>query len=295
MSTNQVVWQLGGEENNFNIYDVSGVSLLQFQNKGKQSIFPWWQQHKFQYLGDNIVSLFDNNNKVTVEAREAGARCIVLVINEQTMEAFELFSYSIGDTSIIYGGTDVLPSGRILASSIVDWVYPTIEDAQYHTNIWEIDPTTLTPSWRVGFRGVNPASPEDTTSPYPHYIRASDNADSTVPTGWNIYTVDRVYSSPIVADVCTVLSNDGLKLMFTPYNTIKTQADAVGMATLSLSDKIISVKEFLFQKGWLRRPQSVDFPSGFDLSWTSQVKLTVSNEWGQERIVNLSSVLPCKK
>jgi hypothetical protein len=296
MRSNQVIWQLGGVDSSFTIIDANGNPYSETK-KSELSSYPWGSQHMFKSLGDGFFSLFDNN-VVSSHAQlirpqkqwGSSSRCVVLFVDENQMIAWEVFSYALGDNSLNYGGTEVLPTGNILTNSYVDWVYPMNEDHQYHVNLWEISPESNEPIWRIGFKGINPADASDLTNPYPHYFRDSSNPDATITMGWNIYNVDRVYPSVSAKNICIARREDRTFLSFAPYNTIRTQADAPGVATVSANGKIISMLEFKFQKGWLKRTEEIEVP----LPRSNGIVLAINNQWDESlRVVIDESVPDC--
>jgi len=297
MRTNQIEWFLGGSGSSFTIYDINGNPYPSRVDKSDFVHLPWGHQHKFQTLGNNYFSLFDNNvgndHKVrTMKPWGSSSRNVILYVDEETMQAWEIYSYIIGDDAMSYGCTEVLPSGNILTNSYVDWVYPTVEDQQYHVNIWEISRETNEPVWRIGFKGLNPVTPQDVSSPYPHYFSDPMNPDSAAPTGWNIYNVDRVYQTVSLINICVGNSNGKTVIQFAPFNTIKTQADAPGVVYVSQNGNIIGKGNFYFQRSWLARPEQVVVDA--NLHSYEGVSITVNNQWNNPRTVYLDdSVAKC--
>jgi len=292
MRTNQVLWTLGGENSDFIIYNVGGNAYPSPMEKGLPSFtLPWGHQHKFQYLGQGYFSLFDNNDLAPERYMQkpwgTSSRCVILLVNEDTKEAWEVFSYLLGDSSKIYGGTDILPSGNILTSSIVEWVYPMNEDHQYHVNIWEISMNLQVPVWRVGFKGLNWKDPTDLQSPYSHLVYDPKNQDTLVPTGWNIYNVDRVYPTVLIDGLCLGQNREAgsFYIEFIPYNTIRTQSDAPGVAFLSFNGNMVAQKNFLFHKSWLSRTETIVVPD--ELLGYTQILLTVNNQWNDALTITI--------
>jgi len=294
MRTNEVVWHLGGEQNHFTIYNADGNPYPEKNLHDGSYVLPWARQHKFQLLGNGFFALFDNNNLPEGMTKPWGksSRCVILFVDERTMEAWEVFSYITGDTSETYGGVDILPTGNVLTSTNVDWVFPTNADHQYHTNIWEIDFKNKIPLWRVGFVGVNVNAPEDTTTAYPHLFHDAKNPDWSVPVGWNIYNVERVYPTISVDSMCFGTNEQSAFLEFVPYNTIRTQGDAPGIAVINLGDKIVSNKNFLFQKSWLPRKETMTF--GISVLSEQGLILTLNNQWNNAISVPLVDIPRCE-
>jgi len=293
MQSNQVLWSLGGFNSNFTIYNTNGIPYPKVVNKNDYSSIPWGHQHKFQPLGDGYFSLFDNNigndhTAFTVKPWGTSSRVLILLVNEQTMEAWEIFSYPVGDNSMSYGCAEILPSGNILSNSYVDWVYPADEDHQYHVNMWEISPITSEPVWRIAFKGLNYNDPEDFVTPYRHVMDDPINPSAASPLGWNIYNVVRVYPTVLIKDVCIGWKDRTMYVQFTPFNTIRTQSDAPGTAVLSLNGEVLSKIDFYFHRAWLIRPQQIFAPNP-DASSPQEIILSVSNQWNDVQTVALSS------
>jgi len=297
MRTNEVLWHLGGDHNSFSIYDSEG-NLYPNRGGNVPYVLPWGHQHKFQFLGNGFFSLFDNNELPHGMSKPWGtsSRNVVLFVDEEKMEAREVFAYVIGDTAETYGSTEILPSGNILSNSYVNWVFPQNDDHQYHVNIWEISTETKQPVWRLGFKGLNFAKPNDTTTPYPHLFKDPKNEDSLVPIGWSIYNVDRVYPTVSLSGVCLSDEGDGKSFVkFNPFNTIRTQADAPGTAHILLDGKEITKQTFMFQKSWLPRTEQVEFDSNLlpcHLLSEQGLALKVNNQWGNAIIIDLDTTTP---
>jgi len=296
MRTNQKVWALGGRDSNFTIYGINGQPYDTKLHKYAPERYPWNHQHKFQYLGDGFFSLFDNNVGTGHDQVEKpwgkSSRLVVLHVNEETMQAREVFSHPTGDSAMSYGGTDPLPSGNVLATSYVDWVHPADPDHRYHCNVWEVNMETHEVEWRLGFRGLNPLEPVNLQSPYPHYFYDPTNPDGHVPTGWNIYTADRAYPTVFARRLC--LARGGAALRFSPFNTVRTQSDHPGAAALFAagSDSPAAQKAFLYQRGWLDRPEEIEVPPPLR---GGPARLTLNNRWGNawEEKVDLAALPAC--
>jgi len=302
MNTNEVEWVLGGRHNTFTIFDAQGNKV----EKLTKHDLPWNHQHKFQHLDDQYVSCFDNNVNTSHWFIESpwgkDSRMLLMYIDQDTQTAYEVFSYPTGDRARSYGGTDILPSGNLLGSSYVDWVFPTNPDYQYHQNIWEVTAKGDI-AWRVGFKGLNIVNPSDTKNPYPHYFIAKQAPDAPpdlnidiMPVGWNIYTVERAYPKPVVSQPCAYKMDDNVVLLFNPFNTVRTQEDKKGTAILTPTGKsdILAKKEFMFHKSWLPRPTAMLMPE--DAKAESSLTLIVANSWNEFAVVelgDLSSVPDC--
>jgi hypothetical protein len=244
---------------------------------------PWNHQHKFQHWDDQYFSLFDNNvgegHEFVNKPWGLSSRMVVLYVDQATLTAWEVFSYPVGDRGRSYGGTDATPSGNLLGSCYVDWVFPSDEDHQYHENIWEVNPKGEL-AMRIGFKGLNLVQPDDTTNPHPHYVRNVHDAKADLMSvGWNIYTAERTYPRPVVNQPCQFRSDDGgLAISFIPFNTIKSQEDYPGGAYLSVtnSGEYFTSQNFYFQKAFLPRPMSLAIPPENE---NQPITLTVVNHW----------------
>jgi len=317
-ATKTVEWNLGGHMNAFKIFDIDG-NPVEIRMNNKDTTQPWNHQHRFQHIDDNYFTLFDNNigaNHAFIEKPWGqDSRMLVLFVDQEKREAYEVFSWPTGDRARSYGGTDILPSGNLLGSSYVDWVFPAMEDYQYHQNIWEVDPKGEV-VWRVGFKGHNIVKPEDMTNPYPHYFKAKqDPAEiaagkvlDIMPVGWNIYNVERIYRTPVVTKPCKYVAGDQDVLVFTPFNSIRTQMDTKGKALLTVegSSEILAQEDFMFHKAWLPRPVALLVPQsakggppttgyGFysassESTGAQKMTLIITNHWAEFTIVQLGII-----
>jgi len=278
MNTNEVEWVLGGRHNTFTIFDAQGNKV----EKLTKHDLPWNHQHKFQHLDDQYVSCFDNNVNTSHWFIESpwgkDSRMLLMYIDQDTQTAYEVFSYPTGDRARSYGGTDILPSGNLLGSSYVDWVFPTNPDYQYHQNIWEVSPNKEL-VWRVAFKGLNIVNPTDTTNPYPHFFRVLNNPNADImPVGWNIYNAERMYPRPVISKPCQVATAEGIAILFMPFNTIRSQEDYPGAAYLSRTGTkdYLGQAQFMFHKSWLPRPMVLRVPAGEE---NSPLTITIVNHW----------------
>jgi len=171
-------------------------------------------------------------------------------------------------------------------------VHPADPDHRYHCNVWEVNMETHEVEWRLGFRGLNPLEPVNLQSPYPHYFYDPTNPDGHVPTGWNIYTADRAYPTVFARRLC--LARGGAALRFSPFNTVRTQSDHPGAAALFAagSDSPAAQKAFLYQRGWLDRPEEIEVPLPLQ---GGPARLTLNNRWGNawEEEVDLAALPAC--
>uniref|UniRef100_A0A7S3XXJ8 Uncharacterized protein n=1 Tax=Heterosigma akashiwo TaxID=2829 RepID=A0A7S3XXJ8_HETAK len=282
MRTNQVIETIGGLDSDFTITDITG----EVSTEGG-----WSHQHKFQHLDDKYASLFDNhvnNEKSFIEDSNSHMR--VLKIDSEAKTVSEVFAFDTGDKSRIYGGADVLPSGNVLGNSYPMVVEPAVEDRQYHVNVWEVNMATNEADWRLAFKGRNPVDPANLRDPYPHYFYDPENPDGRVPTGWNIYTADRAYPTVFALNLCS--ANGGRSLRFSPFNTVRTQEDAPGVAAVVLGGgEPVAQKAFLYQKAWLNRPEEIDVPAGAGATFTFWMNNQWDNQWAQE--VNMAALETC--
>ena len=112
--------------------------------------------------------------------------------------------------------------------------------------------------------------------------------DSLVPTGWNIYNVERVYPTVLIDGLCFwqnyVMGTSYIQ--FIPFNTIRTQSDAPGVAVLSLNGQIGAQKKFLYHRSWLSRTETLSIPD--ELIEHSQFLLTVNNQWNDALSVTIT-------
>jgi hypothetical protein len=274
--TNEIVYQIGGDNSDFTFYDKQG-NLLPDQT--------WDHQHKFQFLDDQFVSLFDNHvNLEKAFIDNKNSRMVVLKVNEQSKFAQEVFAFDTGDKSRIYGGADILPSGNVLGNSYPMVVEPAIEDRQYHANIWEVNPSGEIVS-RIAFKGFNPSEPSDVTTPYFHSVAPTEEP----PIGWMIYNVERFYSAPTFPKPCVFQVEGQSYMQVLPFNSIRSQGNAPGMLYLVDTElsSVASKQPFEFHGSWLPKPVSIAVPETLA---DKEVTLIVSNQWGDNRVVNLGKI-----
>jgi len=72
---------------------------------------------------------------------------------------------------------------------------------------------------------------------------------------------------------------------FIPYNTIRTQSDAPGVAFLSFNGNMVAQKNFLFHKSWLSRTETIVVPD--ELLGYTQILLTVNNQWNDALTITI--------
>jgi len=244
-ATQTVEWTMGGPNSMFTVKDFNGQIYPPQQGAWNG---PWSFQHKFQHLSDNYFSLFDNHVDSTMQFIDGKtSRMVVLRVNIPESYVEEVFSFDTGDQAVIYGGTDVLPSGNILGSSYPDIVYPAVEDFSYHQNIWEVSQEGNI-VWRAALKGKNPRNRIDSSSPYSHRLQL----EKEPPVGWVVYNVERFYEKPTISIPC----KDDNFIRFQPFNTIRTVEELDGLAVLSdeTDASRISEANFQFQKSWVEQP-----------------------------------------
>jgi len=276
MRTNQVIETIGGLDSDFTITDITG----EVSTEGG-----WSHQHKFQHLDDKYASLFDNhvnNEKSFIEDSNSHMR--VLKIDSEAKTVSEVFAFDTGDKSRIYGGADVLPSGNVLGNSYPMVVEPAVEDRQYHVNVWEVTPAGELAA-RFGFKGRNPASPEDAASAFFHSVAP----DEEPPIGWMVYNVERLYPAPTLARPCAFEYNGERFLQLLPFNTVRTQGKAPGTVYLvhGETQALLTKQPFAFHGSWLPQPVSVAVPAEADDG--VPLTLVLTNQWGDNRVVELGT------
>jgi len=270
------------------------------QRKGWGWTGPWFRQHAGQHLSDALFSLFDNHvtdDKVHFEPDEYGheegnSALVVFHYDRATGVATEQYRFDTGDRAKIYGSASVLPSGNVLGNSYPDYVHPADADRQYHVNLWEADARGEL-AWRAGFKGRNPFDPENFQDPYMHSVSDDDEP----PVGWIMYNTERVYEAPVVNRPCLAAATEEgggatTYLELLPFNTVRTQSDMPGEATLtSASGEVLGSAAFAFQKSWLPRPVRIALAGG--ASDAEGATLAVENSWGDRREVPLSDLEEC--
>jgi len=279
IDTLQTEWVLGGPGSDFMITGIDGKEYDPKEMSGEDS-GAWRHQHKFQHLDDSHFSLFDNH---VLEDRSfvdgESSRMVILKVDQESKTAQEVFAFETGDQAVVYGGADVLPSGNVLGSSYPDFVYPEIPDRSYHQNIWEVTPGGEI-AWRASFKGPNPKNVNDQTSPFSHRISACDEP----PIGWVIFNVERFYEQPLISTPCRQEGN----ILFKPYNTIRTQSDQAGVASLldPSSSEVVSEVQFSFQKSWLQQNVEISVPKE---QHDKELSLKIVNEWKDTATISIGS------
>mmetsp|Transcript_14486 Transcript_14486/g.21313 ORF Transcript_14486/g.21313 Transcript_14486/m.21313 type:complete len:633 (-) Transcript_14486:211-2109(-) len=296
-TTSKVVWTLGGKASGFSVYDADG----NFYDTGKKmrnsfrpdaidknDLFGSWQhQHRFQHFDDRYYGLFDNN--MCSQNRfcdHRSSRFVILGVDENRRIASEVFSYETGDQAVIYGSSDLLPSGNVAGNSYPVTVFPAVPDRQYHVNFQEVTPDGQL-VWRVGIKGWNPWNPTDVQRPYSH----QSNPSQEPPSGWLTYDVERFYAAPVLTKPCQTTRADGTHVIRTlPHNTVRTQEDMPGVAYLfdSIEKHLISKTFFDFQKSWVPRILEVEVPNEH---LNSKLALLVMNSWQDSTPVEIGSLM----
>jgi len=272
-TTSEKVWTMGGRYGDITIMDIDGNSY----EPGAREI-SWSHQHKFQHLDDKFYSLFDNH--VALDhgfLNDGNSRMVLVYFDEKENLAREIFAHDTGDKARIYGASELLPTGNIMGNSYPWVVHPAVPDRQYHVNVWEVT-SDGDIAWRVGVKGLNPWSPDDVTSPYPHSI----DPEEEPPVGWMVYNAERFYEKPVIAQPCAT----GSSVRIRPFNTIKTSEDMPGIAYVYAADDnlLLAKADFKFHKSWI--PRNVDIPLPVEQA-DKELSIVVVNNWKDSNVFKI--------
>lgn len=127
VATGDVVYTIGGEYGDFEIFDADG-------RKWKKGTSLWVGQHNAEYFGDDEFCLFDNQEASASSTLNA-SRLLCLRLDEAEGTATVTFEKVLDSYTPHFGDNDRLPSGNQLG---VSWPKTFSTDDQYDVRAIEV-------------------------------------------------------------------------------------------------------------------------------------------------------------
>ena len=269
--SSSTVWQCGGDGGDFEIADLT-TGVVYAPGGGQ----PWAGQHNLEYYGNGDFYLFDNNFNATSGEYLGDASLLKVHVDEGTRKAQVTWRYGLGHESAIFGDADRLPTGNVLAT---EWprVYPSDVAAQYDARVFEV-----TPESDVAFevKVVGKACEDDAC--------ADRSTDGQAPSGWAMYSAERVYFKPLVYDVSCSPSSGArpARLAFTTNAAIKLSRTTSGSFAVRAASSAGDIAQgaVVWRPHWL--PTTVNVTLALESA--REVTLTVTDEWDLTREVTAS-------
>ena len=284
-------WRLGGLYGTWPIKSLDGATTY------PPSETVWANQHNPEYISETEICMFD----CTGLGNES--RLLIVDVNESAAEARLSWEYRLGVLSSVFGDCDPLPSGNLLASS---WpaVISVEAEFQYDVRMFETTRTAgATRGSEVAWEAfiVGERCADDSPNKGSEGCVRSDGA---VPKGWSMYSVERFYEAPLVANVtcdvrrATTTSSDDddgdddddawtTTLYFTAWNVFKQQGLHTGTFKVfdhsengADGDSVAVRGNFGFVAHWRPSVIEVDLSSVAAATGAFTGLLAVENEWG---------------
>lgn len=270
LKTGELEWIAGGENGTLSIIDEDGA------------LWPpghtlWWGQHNVEYVGKGEYLLFDDQSSVnwagTAETQIGEeSRLLNIRIDEKKQTAKIVWSYPVGAWTPIYGDNDRMPNGNYLGAMWVGGFHcADIHDKgscrpfAYDSKIMEVVKDTKKVAWRATIYGNSS-------------VKVSNKW-----AGWNIYSAERIYKTPLVYNVKCWHKNSKFHVSFTTQNSIKHTNEAHGKYTILDTDgNYIYEGPMSFKPYWEQTSISAEIPG----LATCTGRVRVTNEWGQTQRVD---------
>lgn len=272
-ATSSVEWVLGGKMGDFDIVDEAGIRY-------KRNTVYFHRQHNAEYIGDDTFIMFDNGVNIT-SSPVYPSRLLMLQVNQSTQTANVVWEWSTNAHSRIFGDADRLPSGGVLACYWPDVVIPNSkwDRERYEAIAIEVDDSRDV-AWWMGVRSHSESwIGTDGSS---HYARHNGEA----PTGWAMYSVERMYPSPLITDLSydAVTQTISMHIYNTHKENFHTQATlevTCGAASMSVTTD--------FEPFW--RPARVEKSIAAVVVEDRDMEdcvLVLTNTWSQSATVSFS-------
>merc|ERR1711998_484827 len=243
-----VMWIVGSDNGTMDIVDFDGTVYTPrteaYNRRWGGAAAPWAGQHNLEYFGENEYMMFDNAFEVTgsEDWNTDGAgfigdsRMLVVKVDETANTATLDWEYKMGYNTSIYGDADRLPTGNILGCG-----WPSkgrIKEKTFDAEIVEVTRETNEVAWRAEIWG-NGRRKVETYSPY----------------GWIMYSVERIYTSPIIsggASCTSGTSSSTNTVSMVVYNNFKLSSTYAGYYSIieTSSGEEITSGSFDFTAHW---------------------------------------------
>ena len=187
----KTMWTLGGDKGDFGLFGIDGT----FYKSGHSY---WRGQHNAQYGGDAEYWMFDNN----YEHETQGSRLLIVSSDTETYNASVVFEYETGTYAGEYGDCDRMPTGNVLGC----WwqSYERTPDRDYDAKVVELDRDSQEAAFEMTIYGADVCHGDDDTT-------------CTVESSWQMYSVERFYTKPLLYNVTCDRASSSLS--FTSFDT----------------------------------------------------------------------------
>ncbi|KAH8068139.1 voltage-gated potassium channel [Aureococcus anophagefferens] len=170
VATGDVVYTIGGEYGDFEIFDAAG-------RKWKKGTSLWVGQHNAEYFGDDEFCLFDNQEASASSTLNA-SRLLCLRLDEAEGTATVTFEKVLDSYTPHFGDNDRLPSGNQLG---VSWPKTFSTDDQYDVRAIEVVRSSAA-SGAARFDAVNNFK-QNNVAPATYAVSAAAGTDKPYATG----------------------------------------------------------------------------------------------------------------
>lgn len=265
LQTGDLEWIAGGENGTLSIIDEEGV------------LWPpghtfWRGQHNVEYVGKGEYLMFDDQSNVnwggTSETQEGQeSRLLNLKIDEKKNTVKIVWTYPVGAWTPIYGDNDRMPNGNQLGAMWVGGFHcANIHDKgscrpyPYDARVFEVVKNTKEVAWSATIYSNSSVKTENKWA------------------GWNIYSAERIYKTPLVYNTKCWNRDGNFHVSFTTQNSIKQTNEAKAKYTiLDTQGNYIYEGTLLFEPFWQQTFVKAKIPGLV----TCTGRIRVTNEWGQ--------------
>jgi len=205
-----IEWIAGGTEGTLDLVDLDGtkyeVGTEEYESLygGLSSL--WYGAHNLEYFGDNQFHLFDNAY-YEENSTFAGAysRMLIVEVDTEANTATLVWEYDMGYHSSVYGDNDRLPTTNLLGCG---WPFEPEDTSTFDAEIIEVVRETGELAWSTRVYGNGRRTEYESSTGGGIY-------------GWVMYSVERMYESPIISSPSCTESSTGATLSLTTFNNFK--------------------------------------------------------------------------
>ncbi len=241
-SSGEILWGLG-EHGNFTLFDKNGLQ--------KESLF--YHAHSVERVDENTFIIFDNDLHNQEDADSHNSRILEITIDEDTMTAYESWSWTAPPEyySPGWGDADRLPNGDRLGTfgyghtTSVGITAGIIEVDTYGNVVWKLD-----------------------------FLQASDGTYGT-------YRSERFTMTPTINSPKDMFALSGTEVVipWEGWYNYRTKQYLPGSYQMYIDDVMMDSGAFDFEKYW--RPTNLTFNIGSLADGFHNATLLISNDFGQ--------------
>jgi len=265
----------GGPSSDAEFYDIAGGKVLSLWERFTHNTEVFFSPgHQQDLQSPHTFMTFDNaaDFKGCVHStRFLEYQCTT---KDQRLVCSESWEWNTGDNAEVFGDADLLPSGNILGTSWGGYVDPSdLNQEGYHCHVYEVTRAKDT-AWSLS---VKPYwSSWMSSNPSEAYYRV----DGEAPLGWSLYSVENIYSEPIIQELSWNVRSK--TFTFTAFNTHRTSHQSPAVIKVETSfGEMIYYENILLNEMWL--PSRIEL---HDASLTRHfydmrvLHFILENEWG---------------